>query len=38
MYKCISNQCISNQNQCMMWHSFEDNARIFQLTDVLKIY
>ena len=37
MYKCISNQCGTNQNQCMMWHSFEDNAGICQLTEVLKI-
>ena len=25
------------KNQCMMWHSFEENAGICQLTKVLKI-
>ena len=37
MYKCINNQCTSNQNQCMMYYSFEDNAGRCQLTEVLKI-
>ena len=36
--RCISGQYISNPNQCMMSHTFKDNAGICQLTEVLKMF